>query len=207
MTNIRILSAKIDNNYIVCPVGLEMSYIYSHQNNRNSHQISRDLRGMLLLGNWLPQMRLYVRLLAGRLVFLKGGEDEHFAGLLSGDCVHEEILDEHFRTGSVRNSVLLVVVFLEIVHFCDRLKWTADLNSLAVCTGDTVALRSGSLDDELQILDSLRLALKLESELRRSQRDHSLSRSLYALEGRRIGDGLTAAGNDPVVQARIEIGT
>ena len=71
----------------------------------------------------------------------------------------------------------------------------------AVCTGDTVALRSGSLDDERQILDSLRLALKLESELRRSQRDHSLSRSLYALEGRRIGDSLTAAGNDPVVQA------
>lgn len=75
MTNIKILSAKIDNNYIVCPVGLEMSYIYSHQNNRTSPQISRDLRGMLLLGNWLLQMRLYVRLLAGRLVFLKGGED------------------------------------------------------------------------------------------------------------------------------------
>ena len=87
MTNIKILSAKIDNNYIVCPVGLEMSYIYSHQNNRNSPQISRDLRGMLLLGNWLPQMRLYVRLLAGRLVFLKGGEDEHFAGLLSGHSI------------------------------------------------------------------------------------------------------------------------
>ena len=64
-----------------------MSYIYSHQNNRNSPQISRDLRGMLLLGNWLPQMRLYVRLLAGRLVFLKGGEDEHFAGLLSGHSI------------------------------------------------------------------------------------------------------------------------
>ena len=156
---------------------------------------------MLLLGNWLPQMRLYVRLLAGRLVFLKSGEDEHFAGLLSGDCVHEEILDEHFRTGSVRNAVLLVVVFLEIVHFCDRLKWTADLNGLAVCTGDTVALWCGCLDDEFEVGSICRLAFQLECELGRCERDDCFHWCLYALEDRRVADGLATAGNDPVVQA------
>ena len=54
--------------------------------------------------------------------------------------------------------MLFVVVFLEVVLFCDCFKRTADLNGLAVCTGDTVALRSRCLDDELQILDSGRFA-------------------------------------------------
>ena len=97
--------------------------------------------------------------------------------------------------------MLFVVVFLEVVHFCDCFKYATDLNGFAVCTGDTVALRCGCLDDEFEVGSICRLAFQLECELGRGERDDCFHWYLYALEGRRVADGLVTAGNDPVVLA------
>ena len=57
------------------------------------------------------------------------------------------------------------VVGLEIDHLINDVAWITDLNGFAVCTGHTVALRSGCENDKLEVCYVIRLALELEGEL------------------------------------------
>lgn len=93
------------------------------------------------------------------------------------------------------STVLFVVVLFDVVLFAGCFKYATDLNGFAVCTGDTVALRCGSLDDEFEVGSISRLAFQLECELGRGERDDCFHWCLYALEDRRVADGLATAGN------------
>ena len=97
---------------------------------------------MVLLGNCMPLVRRYVGLFAGSGIFLKDGHSHHLSGFFSGDCVHEEVLDEDLWSCGVWCTVLAVVVLLEIVLLRYGLEDSTDLNGLALGMSHTVAQRS-----------------------------------------------------------------
>lgn len=81
------------------------------------------------------------------------GTGHLLAGLLAGDGVHEEILEEHLRITGRGSATLVAVVALDVDGRGHRSERIAEGSSLAVGLGDAVALGLGSQDDELQIGD------------------------------------------------------
>ena len=61
------------------------------------------------------------------------------------------ILEKYFRIAGAHSTILGLVVGLDVDCRCGRILRFADLCGLAVGTADTVALRSGSADDELEV--------------------------------------------------------
>ena len=94
------------------------------------------IRGQL--GGWLWGGCL---LAVGWGVFVESDHGEHFAGFFAGFDVDEEVLHEDLWSGGVRGTVLVVVVFFDVVLLCYCLEDSADLDGFAVGAGDTVGLR------------------------------------------------------------------
>ena len=98
----------------------------------------------------------YIGLSTYRLVaFAVGGRElgycKHIARFLAGGGIDEEILEEDLGIASAYCTILGLVVGLDVDCRCGRILRFADLCGLAVGTADTVALRSGSADDELEV--------------------------------------------------------
>lgn len=83
------------------------------------------------------------------LLLAQFGLGQHFSGLLTGCGVHVEVLEEDFRATGGRSAALGLDVDSR-GHSGDGV---IEGRSLAVGAGNTVALRFGGLDDELQIGD------------------------------------------------------
>ena len=81
------------------------------------------------------------------------GTGHLLAGLLAGDGVHEEILEEHLQITGGGSATLVVVVALDVDGGSHRSERITEGSSLAVGLGDAVALRLGCQDDELQVGD------------------------------------------------------
>ena len=88
------------------------------------------------------------RLLAGEL-----GQGQHFSGLLTGSGVHVEVLEEDLGATGGRSATHGVVLGLDVDSRSHRRVRVIEGRSLAIGTGDTVALRVGCLDDEFQVGD------------------------------------------------------
>ena len=71
-------------------------------------------------------------------VFVESDHGEHFAGLFAGFGVHEEVLHEDLWSGGVRGTVLVVVVFFDVVLLGYCLKDSTELDGFAGGAGHTV---------------------------------------------------------------------
>ena len=87
------------------------------------------------------------------LLLAQLGLGQHFSGLLTGCGVHVEVLEEDFRATGGRSAALGVVLGLDVDSRGHSGDGVIEGRSLAVGAGNTVALRFGGLDDELQIGD------------------------------------------------------
>ena len=135
---------------------------------------------------------------------LAGGPDDggqHDSGFLAGDGIHEVVAEEDLRSAGSQDTVLGLIVGLDVhgrgVDGVDQL----DLGSLAVSAAHTVGLTFGGLDDQLEVGHGCRGGLQLEGEGAAGADNLAGTGSLDTHEGGRRGDGRTAAGDDPVVQA------
>ena len=99
-------------------------------------------------------------------VFVESDHGEHFAGFFAGFGVHEEVLHEDLWSGGVRGTVLVVVVFFDVVLFADCFERLGDLDCLAVGTGDSVGLWGGCHYDELEVSCVVRFSFEFECELK-----------------------------------------
>ena len=79
------------------------------------------------------------------------GYCKHIARFLTGRGIHEKVLEKYFRIASANCTILGLVVILDVDCRCGRSLRVADFCGFAVSTADTVALRSGSADDELEV--------------------------------------------------------
>jgi len=131
--------------------------------------------------------------------------DHLLAGLLASGGVHEEILEEHLRIAGTRSATLGVVVALDVDGSGHRGERFAKSRSLAVRTGNAVALRFGSLNDELQVRDAVRNAGQREGHRRRSDCDGCIGRSHDTGKARNSGHDVAAAVNDPVVEPHKQV--
>ena len=81
------------------------------------------------------------------------GLGEDVTGFLTGSGVYVEVLEEDLRVASIGSAALVVVGTLDVDVRGHRGVRIREGCGLAVGPGDTVALRLGSLDDELQVAD------------------------------------------------------
>ena len=77
-------------------------------------------------------------LAVGWSVFVESDHGEHFAGFFDGFGVHEEVLHEDLWSGGVRGTVLVVVVFFDVVLLYYCFEDSTNLDGLAVGAGHTV---------------------------------------------------------------------
>ena len=87
------------------------------------------------------------------LLLAQFGLGQHFSGLLTGGGVHVEVLEEDLGATGGRSAALGVVLGLDVDSRGHSGDGVIEGRSLAVGAGNTVALRFGGLDDELQIGD------------------------------------------------------
>ena len=76
---------------------------------------------------------------------------EDISRLLTGGGVDVEVLEEDLGQTGGRSAALGVVLGLDVDGRGDRSVRVIEGSSLAVSTGDTVALGFGSLNDELEV--------------------------------------------------------
>ena len=79
------------------------------------------------------------------------GYCKHVARFLTGRGIHEKVLEKYFRITGTHSTILGLVVGLDVDCRCGRSLRVADFCGFAVSTADTVALGSGSADDELEV--------------------------------------------------------
>ena len=127
--------------------------------------------------------------------------------LLTGGGVDVEVLEEDLGKTSGRSAALGVVLGLDVDGRGDRSVRVIEGSSLAVSTGDTVALRLGSLDDELQVADITGDGRQGEGHRGAGDGHGCCCRSVHTGQGRRRGEHIATAINHPVVQAEEEVGT
>jgi len=134
------------------------------------------------------------------------GLGEDVSGLLTGCGVDVEVLEEDLRVAGIGSAALVVVGTLDVDGRGHRGVRISEGCGLAVGTGDTVALRLGSLDDELQVGDVAGDVSQGEGHRRAGQCDGRSGRSLDAGEGRRSLHDLATTIDHPVVQPHEEVG-
>ena len=135
------------------------------------------------------------------------GLGENVTGFLTGSGVYVEVLEEDLRVAGIGSAALVVVGTLDVDGRGHRGVRISEGCGLAIGTGDTVALRLGSLDDELQVGHIAGDSGQLERHLGRAENDGRSIRSDNAGEGRRSGHDLTAAVHDPIVESHKEVRT
>lgn len=133
------------------------------------------------------------------------GLGEHVAGFLTGSGVYVEVLEEDLRVAGIGSAALVVVGTLNVDVRGHRGVWISEGSGLAVGTGDTVALRLGSLDDELQVGHVGGDLCEGEGHRGAGEGDGRSRRSDNAGEGRRSGHDLTATVHDPVVESHKQV--
>ena len=78
-----------------------------------------------------------------------GREGLHRHGSLAGGGVHQEVFEEDLRGAGAQDTMLGLVGGLDVDGIGAGLLDVQNLDSLAVTTGDTIALAFGCLDDEV----------------------------------------------------------
>lgn len=92
------------------------------------------------------------------------GASHLLTGLFAGGGVHEEVLDEHLGIAGAGGAILGVVLGLKVDGRSNRSYGGIEGSRLAVGTSDTVALRVGGQNHELQVGDILRDGSQLDGE-------------------------------------------
>ena len=141
-------------------------------------------------------------LLSGRPLAL----GQHGAGLLTGDGVHQVVAEEDLRRSGTGRTVLSDIVGTDVDGGGGRRGDHLDGHSLAVGTGHTVGLTLGGFDDELQVGHVCRDTGQREGEGLTLAGNGCCTGILDTDECRRILNGSSAAGNDPVVQTGEQVG-
>lgn len=141
----------------------------------------------------------------GNLGQLGLGED--VSGLLTGSGVDVEVLEEDLRVAGVGSAALVVVGALDVDCRSDRGVRISEGCGLAIGTGDTVVLRLGSLDDELQVGDIAGDFSQGEGHLGAGEDDGRSGRRFDAGEGRGSLHDVSTTVDYPVVQPHEEVGT
>mgnify|MGYP006891092621 FL=1 len=136
---------------------------------------------------------------------LQADLSEHLSGFLASLRVDEEVAEEHFRSCGGDCAVDCLVAGLDIDGFLYDCARSANHHSLRVGLGDTVALRSGCHNDELEVGGLCRRIRQLEGETVCGKCELRFARSLYSDKGRRSTECGSTAFHDPVVQPRIEV--
>ena len=144
-----------------------------------------------------------VRLFAGSPLAL----GQHGTGLLAGCTVDQVVAEEDLRRCSAGSTVLGGIVGRDVHGRGGRGGDHLDGHSLAVGAGHTVGLAFGGLDDELQVGHVRRDTGQRESEGTALAGDGCSARILDTHECGRVGESGTAAGDDPVVQPGVQVGT
>lgn len=145
-------------------------------------------------------MRQFLDLLIGQL-----GLGQHFSGLLTSNGVHVEVLEEDLGATGGRSASLGVVLGLDVDGRSHRSVRVVEGCSLVVGTGDTVALRVGCLDDELQVGHIGGDAVQGEGHRGGGEDDSRPGGCLDTGEGRHGGHNLATAVQDPVVEPHEEV--
>ena len=131
---------------------------------------------------------------------------EDISGLLTGGGVDVKVLEEDLRVAGVGSATLVVVGALDVDCRSDRGVRISEGCGLAVGTVDTVALRLGSLDDELQVGDIAGDLSQGEGHLGAGEDDGRSGRRFDAREGRGCLHDVSTTVDHPVVQPHEEVG-
>lgn len=99
-----------------------------------------------------------------KVTSLQADLSEHLSGFLAGLRVYEEVAEKDFRSCGGDGTVDCLIVGLDVdglFHDCAR---RANHHCLRIGLGDTVALRSGCHNDELEVGGLCRWIRQLEGE-------------------------------------------
>ena len=132
---------------------------------------------------------------------------QHGAGLLAGGTVDQVVAEEDLRCCSAGGAMLGDIVGADVHCRGGRGGDHLDGHSLAVSTGHTVGLAFGGFDDELQVGHVRRDTGQREGEGLTLAGDGRSAKILDTHKCGRISEGGTAAGDDPVVQPGVQVGT
>ena len=135
-----------------------------------------------------------------------GGFSQHDARLLTGGAVDIVVAEEYLRGGSAEGTVLGHVVGTDVDGGCGGFLNELDAGGLAVGAGDTVGLAFGGFDDQEDSAVVGKSLVQLEGEGVTLAHDGGGGRVLHAQEGGRYENRLSAASDDPVVQAGEQVG-